>query len=118
MKHFIEYPLEDGGSVIVEIDNDNQLSGSVQASRGTESIVTKAKQTFDNALERIKPAANVIIKKLRGLTDAPDEIEVEFGIKLGAEAGAVIATTSMEANYKVVLKWIKPRTQAKKPRKR
>jgi len=106
-----------GGSVLVEVNNDSQPSGAVQASRDADSIVTKAKQSFDNALEKIKPAADVIIKKLRGLTDAPDEIEVEFGIKLGAEAGAVVATTSMEANYKVVLKWIKPQSQAKKPRK-
>lgn len=118
MKHFIEYPLEGGGIVLVEVNDDNRLTGSVQASRDTDSLVVKAKETFDNALERIKPAANIIIKKLRGLTDAPDEIEVEFGIKLGAEAGAVIASTSMEANYKVVLKWIKTKPQVKKPRKK
>jgi hypothetical protein len=34
-----------------------------------------------------------------------DEMAVEFGIKLNAGAGAFIASTGVEANYKVPLKW-------------
>ncbi|MGH2593215.1 MAG: CU044_2847 family protein [Anaerolineae bacterium] len=39
--------------------------------------------------------------------DAPDEVGVEFGIKLNAEAGAFVALAGAEANYKVTLKWTK-----------
>jgi hypothetical protein len=45
---------------------------------------------------------------MRELTEAaPDasEIAVEFGIKLTANAGVILAGTSAEGNCKVSLKW-------------
>ena len=104
MKHLIEFPLEDGGAILVEVDEPEPQGGVMRAARPGE-IVAKAGQTFEAALERIKPAAGTIIAKLRGLHDPPDEVEVEFGLKMSAEAGAVIATAGAEANYKVTLKW-------------
>jgi len=32
-------------------------------------------------------------------------VEVEFGLKMSAEAGAVVAAAGAEANYKVTLTW-------------
>ena len=46
---------------------------------------------------------------LRAIGDAagnpPDEVQVEFGIVLNAEAGAVLAAASAGANYKVTMTW-------------
>ena len=104
MKQLIEFPLEEGGSVVIEVEEPEPEGGVVRAARPGE-IAAKSAQSFEAALERIKPAASAIISKLRGLSDPPNEIEVEFGVKMSAEAGAVIATASVEANYKVVLIW-------------
>ena len=104
MKHLIEFPLEDGGSIVVEVDEPAPEGGVVRAARPGE-IAATAGQTFEAALERIKPAAGTIIAKLRGLSDAPDEVLVEFGLKLSAEAGVFVAAAGVEANYKVTLKW-------------
>jgi hypothetical protein len=54
---------------------------------------------------RIKPAATAIISKLRELNQPPDTIGVEFGIKLSAGAGAILASAGAEANFKVTLTW-------------
>jgi hypothetical protein len=70
-------------------------------------VAEKAQETLEEALDKIKPAAQSIIAKLRGLTDEPDEIAVEFGIKRNAAAGAFIASAGVEANYKGSLKWTK-----------
>ena len=104
MKHLIEFPLEDGDVIVVEVDEPEPKGGVMRAARPGE-IVVKAGQTFEAALERIKPAAGTIIAKLRGLHDPPDEVEVEFGLRMSADAGAVIASAGAEANYKVTLKW-------------
>ena len=104
MRHLIEFPLEDGGSIVIEVDEPETEGGVVRAARPGE-IVAKAGQTFEEALERVKPAAGAIIKKLKELSDAPDEVEVEFGLKMSAQAGAVIAVASVEANYRVKLRW-------------
>ena len=105
MKQLVEFPLQDGTSIIVEVEQPE--GGVVKAARSPGEVVAKAKETLEDALDKIKPAAQSIIAKLRGLQDAPDEIGVEFGIKLSAEAGAFIASAGVEANYKVTLKWSK-----------
>lgn len=104
MKRLIEFQLEDGGSIVVESHETIATVGMVRAGRPAD-VVTKAGQTFEAALEKIKPAATAIITKLRSLGEPPNEVEVEFGVKMNAEAGAFIASAGAEANYKVTLKW-------------
>jgi hypothetical protein len=107
MKHLIEFPLQDGGTIVVEVDEPMTEGGVVKAARSPGEVAEKAKETFEDALDKIKPAAQSIVTKLRDLHDQPDEISVEFGIKLSAAAGAFIASAGIEANYKVTLKWTK-----------
>ena len=106
MKRLIEFPVQAGGSVIVEVD-EPAPEGAKRAARRPGEVAEKAKATFEDAFDKIKPAADLIVAKLRNLHDAPDEIGVEFGVKLSAEAGAFVASAGAEANYKVTLKWTK-----------
>jgi hypothetical protein len=106
MKRLIEFPLQDGSSMIVEVDEPETFGGVTRTARPSD-VIEKAHQTLDDALDKITPAAQTVISKLRGLHDEPDEIEVEFGIKLSAAAGAFVASAGVEANYKVTLKWAK-----------
>lgn len=103
MKRLVEFPLEEGGTILIEVDVPER-PGMVPAGRG-EDMPEKAQQTFEAALDRIRPAAQVIIRKLRALHDPPDEVEVEFGLKMDAQAGAFLAAAGVEANYKVTLTW-------------
>jgi hypothetical protein len=104
MMKLVEFPLEDGTTILVEAEATEE-AGMIRAARGEPSVPEKAQQTFEAALDKIRPAAQTIIKKLRALYDPPDEIEVEFGLKLNAQAGAFIAAAGTEANYKVTLTW-------------
>jgi hypothetical protein len=102
MSRLVEFPLESGETVVVEVE-DGEV-GLQRAGRG--EIAERASETFEGALEKIKPAAGVIIAKLRSLADTPDEVNVEFGIKLSGKLGvAFVASADAEANYKVTLKW-------------
>ncbi len=104
MKRMIEFPLEDGSTILVEVDEPEPQDGIVQAARPDE-VFQKAQQTFEQALDTVKPAASTIIKKLRSLQDPPHEIEVEFGLKMNAQVGAFVAAAGIDANYTVTLKW-------------
>lgn len=104
MSRLVEFLLDDGSSMLVEV-NDEHLSGITKASRG--NVIEKAQQSFEKSISKVKPAAQFILAQLRSLHDAPDEIVVAFGLKLNAEAGAIIASSSLEANYTVTLKWSK-----------
>jgi hypothetical protein len=75
---------------------------------GAQSITTRASQTFEDAISRVRPAAETIVAQLRSLAAAPDEVEVEFGLTLSAEAGAFIAAASTEAYFKLTLTWRRP----------
>ena len=54
MKRYVEYPLEGGGSVIVEVEET--ASGLVPSATSGE-LVAKVQERFDDALESIRPVA-------------------------------------------------------------
>jgi hypothetical protein len=108
MTSLAEYPLEGGGSVIVEVDDHRSSGGSVLRGGGggrSDEIAARASETLESAIGRIQPAAAAIVERLRGVADGPEEIEVEFGIQLSAAVGAIVAHTAGEANFKVTLHW-------------
>ena len=45
------------------------------------------------------------VETVKKLSDPPDEVEVSFGLKLDAEAGAVVAKAGTEASINVKLTW-------------
>ncbi len=102
MKRIVEFPLESGDSVLVEVDEPVQSDDRIGI---RDDMVQKAQQTFESALDKVKPIANAVITKVRSLNQPADEVEVKFGIKMNAELGAIIASGSGEVNYEITLKW-------------
>ncbi len=103
MNQIVQFLTEDGMPIHVQVDNTG--GGMAPVGRGDELIV--AAQTLERALDSIRPAAEVIIDKLRSLSQPPTNIEVVFGVNLSASAGAVIAAAGVQANYQVKLTWSK-----------
>jgi hypothetical protein len=98
----VQFEIAGGGRVLVEVDD--QEPGVARASR-VDDMVVQAKQSLEPALDSIRAMANVALEKLRDLAERPDELEVEFGVRLNAEVGAVIAKTQAEGHLKVRLAW-------------
>jgi len=101
MNRFIEFPLEGGGSVMIEAEP----SGPVMRGLRPQELPIEAGQTFEAALDRVSPAALGIVERWRRAVDPPDEIDIEFGIQLSAEVGAFVAKATGDANFRVVLRW-------------
>ena len=107
MRTLTSFSLEDNKVIWIEADEialPAESAGESEASR-IRNIATKASHTFQESIESIKPALNVLIKGLDKISDRPDEISVEFGLKVNAQVGAVIAASGVEANFKVTLNW-------------
>jgi hypothetical protein len=66
-------------------------------------MMQHAAQTLETAMEPVISGATAVLDKLRGVR--PSGVTLEFGIKLTAEAGAVIAKTAGECNFAVTLHW-------------
>lgn len=103
MAQLIEFAADGDQSIYVQVEDS--VTGPVTRGIGSQSIATRASQTFEDAISRVRPAAEAIVAQLRGLAAAPDEVGVEFGLALSAEAGAFIAVASTAANFKVSLTW-------------
>jgi hypothetical protein len=102
-KHLIEFPIEKGGRVVVEMDET--LSGPVPATTAGQ-IAEKASENFEEVVTGIKPLARTILDQLTVL--GPEATIVEFGIKFSAKAGVVLASAASEGHCKVTLSWKKP----------
>ncbi len=106
MRRLVEFPLEQGGSVLVE---SVEVASGGDVTRGlrpaAERVTEVANRSFEKAVASIQPAAQSLLGRLRTLGDPPDEVQVEFGLDLHAEAGAFIAAASTGANFKVILTW-------------
>jgi Trypsin-co-occurring domain 1 len=102
MKHLVEYSLEDGSSIVVEVD-EPESEGTLRAARG--DTIIKAKETLEDALNKVLPVTKSVVEKLRSIGNRPDEIEISFGVKLSTAAGAVIACATAEANFDVTMRW-------------
>jgi hypothetical protein len=102
MKHLVQFPLEEGGSIVIEVD-EPENEGTVRAGRG--EVIAKAKETLEEALNNVLPVTKSFVEKLRSIGNKPGGIEIGFGVKLSTVAGAVIASASAEANFDVTLHW-------------
>ena len=64
-----------------------------------------AADTLRDAVNRVRPAVQDIVDSLRTMPRRPDRITWEFGVKVTAEAGVVIARTAAEAHFTVGVEW-------------
>ncbi|MET8676756.1 CU044_2847 family protein [Streptomyces sp. NPDC004647] len=81
----------------------------VDTGRSGQAVQT-ASETLQTALVRMRPAIEAVVGQVRGLAAPPDRVSVQFGIKITAEAGAVIAKAATEANFTVSAEWARDST--------
>jgi hypothetical protein len=101
MSELAHYVLDDGSALLVEITESDGLRRAARP----QDVVTTAAASLRSALEPIEPLVRTLATKLRKLPESPDEATVEFGVKLGAEAGIVLARTAVEAHLHLKLTW-------------
>jgi hypothetical protein len=106
MTRLIDFELGSQTSVLVEASDDNMPHGQRQVSAGG-AMTEKAQVAFDTALAGIKPIARSIMAQMREAAAEAKEVEVEFGIKLTATAGVVLAKASTEGHCKITIKWVR-----------
>jgi len=100
----LRVPLEntDGAYIIAEVD-DSDLDGIELVAGGRRRGIDTSAETFSDALGKVEPAIELVLSKLRKA--APDEITVDFGLKIGGEAGIIWAKGTAEAHLTVSVTW-------------
>lgn len=103
MRRMLRFPLSDGSEVTVEVDSDDD--GGVGRAGRAGAAVERATMSYNEAMAAVRRAAEATVEQFRDLAVRPDTVELEFGVRLTAEAGAVIARTEAEAQLTVRLGW-------------
>lgn len=101
MSELVRFTVRDKGSVIFEIDEAEH--GIRQVGR-QDGKVRDLHLAFEQRLADIHDAAGTALAILRDHLE-PDEVRLKFGIKMTAEAGAVVARSAIEGNIGVEMSW-------------
>ncbi|MCE7051004.1 CU044_2847 family protein [Streptomyces purpurascens] len=101
MDGLVEFRTGDGA--VVAVEGVEERSGSRLVSRGDGAV--QATRTFEGALDGVRAAAESALRVFRDGSLKPDGVEIEFGVKLSAEAGAFIAKGTAEGHLVVKLSW-------------
>ncbi|MFJ5924599.1 CU044_2847 family protein [Kitasatospora sp. NPDC092948] len=94
----------DAGGVVMEVDEPAPGGRSGRAGE----IAATATRTLAESFDQVRGAAAVLLERLSTLPTAPSTVQVELGVKINAEAGAVIAKTAAEGNFTIRLTWERP----------
>ncbi|MFC8225165.1 CU044_2847 family protein [Streptomyces sp. NPDC057287] len=122
MSQFVDFEFEDGTSALVEI---SPVAGADPVARGDgqweddspvgpvgagSRVVQRSGQLLLDAFAPLSPILSGIHDQARNMGDAPDELSVEFGVKL--TAGLKVAVVSGgEASFTVTATWTTSRAQ-------
>lgn len=107
----VEVPLGDGSGEVVRIQIREVDESLVRVGRGGRTVA-RAGQSLGQMLDTVRPVADSFVARFRELAHAPDEIALEFGVSLSAEADVVIASTATAANFSVTLTWNRSATHS------
>lgn len=101
MTELARFMLEDGGSVLIEVDDE---PGVRRVARQGQ-LLAEAKASFEAALSGVRDAALAALSQFTSMPRQPDEVALRFGVKIDVQAGAVIAKTGVEGQLEVKLTW-------------
>lgn len=116
MSKYVEFPLEGGGSIVIESADEagRASTGFMRGGEDAKSAANAAGQSFDASVEAVRRSADLLVGKLRTLSSVPDEMVVSFALKASSELGGLaVAKGGDEANFHVTLKWEKEREKDK-----
>jgi hypothetical protein len=92
-----------GSTVIVEVYDDMPQAGPVSR-RGD---VFDTGKSLEAALQQLTAIIDPLKVEIRKQLEEAETVTVEFGVKITAGAGVVIARSELEGNFKISLTWKK-----------
>jgi hypothetical protein len=97
----LELNVTDGGSVLIEVDEDRPLTRGGRA----EGAVIQAQASLEQVLGQLGPTLRGVVTQIRDAVDRPDEIEIEMAVKISTDANVIIARAGGEANFRIAMRW-------------
>lgn len=93
--------------IAIEVDKIEDVDSPYQDLRGGKKVIRAVRDLFGDGMSLAKNCAIRVVKSINDMQKAikPDEFQLQFGIKLDAEAGAIIAKTEAGAQLQITMTW-------------
>ena len=110
MAQYIETYTKDGTSIRIEVESDTKLGGVGFARQAPSDDLSNevTKNAYDQTLKTIRGCADGVIDTIQSLEALPSTASIDFAIKIDPEAGAMIAKSASDAQFRVSLSWKQP----------
>ncbi|HEX8345729.1 MAG TPA: CU044_2847 family protein [Actinoplanes sp.] len=107
MPDVIEFPLDNGGSVLVAVDEtaDTEVVTRGWGEERARRAADRANETLEATLAKVRPVTDALLDSFSGFGSRPAEITVEFAVQLTAAADVYIAKVGTAATFKVAVTW-------------
>jgi len=107
MTQYIETFTDDGIAIRIEVEATSKHGGVGFARQSPADDVSNetTKDAYDQTLKTIRGCANGVIDTIQNLEALPSSASIDFAIKIDPEAGAMIARSASDAQFKVSLSW-------------
>lgn len=105
MPEIVQIAIPEVGIIFLEGENIEEFE--LTSSKDLRKRVTNVYQDALATIDAVAVSVSNQMKELNSRIDA-DEYQVEFGVKLSTEVGAILASAATEATIKVSIKWSKP----------
>ncbi len=106
MTDYIETKATDGTTIRIEVESTGKTGAGFARPSAAAAVTGEAtKDAYDQVLATIRACANGVVETLQNLETAPSAASINFAIKIDAEAGAMVAKSGNEAQFKVALSW-------------
>jgi hypothetical protein len=103
MTELLRFNTEGGGPILIEVTEP--AARTVTRGGRADELVVEAGESLDRVLGRLGPVIRGVVAELRAAADWPDQVEVEFAVKLSADSNVIIARAGGEANFRIALRW-------------
>ncbi len=118
MIDYIETKGPDGTKIRIEVEPGSKTTaGFTRQAAAVDVSGDEAKNAYNQMLTTIRTCANGVIDTLQNLEAVPSAASVTFAIRVDAEAGAMIAKSMNEAQFKVALSWKQDQADQEKEEK-
>jgi hypothetical protein len=108
MPRLIEFKLDPSSETTILVEADDTIPAAGMTRVSTGGILTdQASKAFDTALVGIRPIVDSVTRQVVEAVTEAQEIEVELGFKLTADAGVILARAGAESHCRVSIKWVR-----------
>lgn len=102
---YIETHTKDGTVIRIEVEAGSKTMTGFSSHLSHTDTAEATTEAYNETLNTIRACANGMIDTLQSLEALPSTASIDFALKIDAKAGAMIARSANDAQFKVSLSW-------------